>query len=103
MNMRTNKRENGGTDKTFQSSLEELHSKHETKHNFMAESYSLEQTRKVAKSYPLEQKKKEFSCIASFVGMDDLEFSKWLLSASPLQRSEVLQNYKRKKCEKNQK
>jgi len=102
VNSRTNEREKGGTDETVQSSLEELHSKNETKHTVMEKSYSLEEKRKVARSYSLEQKRKEFSCIASFMGMDDLEFSKWLLSASPLQRSEVLQNYKRKKkCEKN--
>lgn len=106
MNSRTNEREKGGTDKTLQSSLEELHSKNETKHTVMEKSYSLEEKRKVARSYSLEQKRKEFSRIASFMGMDDLEFSKWLLSASPHQRSEVLQNYKRKKkrkCEKKQK
>jgi hypothetical protein len=107
VNSRTNEREKGATDETVQSSLEELHSKkNETKHTVMEKSYSLEEKRKVARSYSLEQKRKEFSCIASFMGMDDLEFSKWLLSASPLQRSEVLQNYKRKKkrkCEKKQK
>ncbi|XP_066368083.1 switch 2-like isoform X1 [Miscanthus floridulus] len=99
VNSRTNEREKGGTDETVQSSLEELHSKNETKHTVMEKSYSLEEKRKVARSYSLEQKRKEFSRIASFMGMDDLEFSKWLLSASPLQRSEVLQNYKRKKKE----
>jgi len=59
----------------------------------------------VVKYDSLEQKRKEFSCVASFMGMDDLNFSKWLLAASPVQRSEVLQKYKMKKkrkCERNQ-
>ncbi|XP_072958335.1 switch 2 isoform X3 [Typha angustifolia] len=47
-----------------------------------------------------EQKRKEFRRIASFMGMDELEFSKWLLSASPLQRDEMLHNYKKKKRRK---
>lgn len=101
VNMRTDGREKGGADETVQGSLEELLSKNETKHTAMEKSYSSEEKRKVARSHSLEQKKKEFSCIASFMGMDDLEFSKWLLSASPHQRSEVLQDYRRKK--KNQK
>lgn len=97
VNMRTDGREKGGADETVQGSLEELLSKNETKHTAMEKSYSSEEKRKVARSHSLEQKKKEFSCIASFMGMDDLEFSKWLLSASPHQRSEVLQDYRRKK------
>lgn len=97
VNMRTDGREKGGADETVQSSLEELLSKNETKHTAMEKPYSSEEKRKLARSHSLEQKKKEFSCIASFMGMDDLEFSKWLLSASPHQRSEVLQDYRRKK------
>uniref|UniRef100_A0A0D9WMJ1 Helicase ATP-binding domain-containing protein n=1 Tax=Leersia perrieri TaxID=77586 RepID=A0A0D9WMJ1_9ORYZ len=50
-----------------------------------------------AKSYSLVQKKKEFNRIASFMGMNDLEFSKWLLSVSPLQRHEVLDRYRNRK------
>jgi DNA excision repair protein ERCC-6-like 2 len=93
-----------GTEETVQSSSEELQSKHETKHTVKVKSSSLE-NRKVVKHDSLEQKRKEFSRVASFMGMDDLEFSKWLLAASPVQRSEVLQQYKRKrnrKCEHNQ-
>lgn len=103
--MGTNGRDKDGTDETVESSSEELQSKHETKHTVKVKSSSLEQKRKVVKSYSLEQKRKEFSQIASFIGMDDLEFSKWLLAASPVQRSEVLQKFKRKrkmKCEHNQ-
>ncbi|OEL14625.1 Switch 2 [Dichanthelium oligosanthes] len=106
VNTGTNGRDKDETDETVQSSSEELQSKHETKHTVKAKSSSLEQKRKVVKSYSLEQKKKEFSRVASFMGMDDLEFSKWLLAASPLQRSKVLQKYKSKKkrkCEHNQK
>ncbi|URE20221.1 SNF2 family N-terminal domain [Musa troglodytarum] len=44
-----------------------------------------------------QQKRNEFRSIAHNMGMEELEFSKWLLSASPSQRIEVLQNYKKKK------
>jgi DNA excision repair protein ERCC-6-like 2 len=71
------------------SSSAELENKHETT-----------KCSATAKSYSAEQKKDEFSRIASSMGMSDLEFSKWLLAASPRQRSEVLQNYKRKKNRK---
>lgn len=99
MNMGTDGRYNVETDETVQSSSEsdELQSKHETKHTAKAKSTSLEKKKKVVKSYSLEQKRKEFSRIASFMGMNDLEFSNWLLAASALQRSEVLQKYKKKK------
>lgn len=97
MNMGTNARVKDKTDETVDSSSEELHSKDEIKHTVKAKCSSLEQKTKVARSFSPEQKRKEFSRIASFMGMDDLEFSKWLLAASPLQRSEVLQKYKRKK------
>ncbi|KAJ4782677.1 DNA repair/recombination protein [Rhynchospora pubera] len=44
-----------------------------------------------------DRKRKEFSCVASFMGMRELEFSKWVLSASPLERHECLENYKKKR------
>ena len=44
-----------------------------------------------------DQKRKEFSRVASSVGMNDLEFSQWLLSISPLQRQQVLDSHKRKR------
>ncbi|KAG1347415.1 Switch 2 [Cocos nucifera] len=44
-----------------------------------------------------EQKRKEFRCIAQYMGMEELEFSRWLLSASHWERNEMLQNYKKKK------
>jgi hypothetical protein len=44
-----------------------------------------------------EQKRKEFSRVASSMGMNDLEFSKWLLSVSPLQRQQVLDNHRNKR------
>uniref|UniRef100_A0A0A9DPP6 Helicase C-terminal domain-containing protein n=1 Tax=Arundo donax TaxID=35708 RepID=A0A0A9DPP6_ARUDO len=90
VNMRTNGRNNCAVDETVQRSSEKLPSKQEKKHTV------------TAKSYSVEQKRKEFNHIASFMGMSDLEFSKWLLSASPLQRSEVLQKYKRKKKKRKQ-
>jgi hypothetical protein len=103
--MGTNRRDKDGTDETVESSSEELQVKDETKHTVKMKSSSLEQKTKVVKFYSLEQKRKQFSRIASFMGMDDLEFSKWLLAASPIQRSEVLQKFKRKKkvkCEHDQ-
>ncbi|KAK3149815.1 hypothetical protein QOZ80_3AG0223310 [Eleusine coracana subsp. coracana] len=89
VNMRTNGRNDCAIDQMIQSSAEELENKHETTKLSV-----------MAKSYSMEQKKEEFSRIASFMGMSDLEFSKWLLTASPQQRSEVLKNYKRKKNRK---
>lgn len=44
-----------------------------------------------------EQKRKEFRRIARYMGMEELEFSKWLLSASHWERNEMLQNCKKKK------
>uniref|UniRef100_A0A0E0KFK3 Helicase ATP-binding domain-containing protein n=1 Tax=Oryza punctata TaxID=4537 RepID=A0A0E0KFK3_ORYPU len=86
VNMGTNEASNCAEDKTVPSHLEELQSKkNETMRTISAKSYSL------------VQKKKEFSRIASFMGMNDLEFSKWLLSVSPLQRHEVLDRYRNKK------
>lgn len=42
-------------------------------------------------------KRNEFRHIAHYMGMDCLEFSKWILSASPSKRLEVLQNFNKKK------
>ncbi|KAJ8643936.1 hypothetical protein MRB53_005684 [Persea americana] len=44
-----------------------------------------------------QKKSSEFGFIAQFMGMGKLEFSKWLLSASPSQREKVLQEYKNHK------
>ncbi|KAJ3678039.1 hypothetical protein LUZ60_001842 [Juncus effusus] len=44
-----------------------------------------------------ERKRKEFSHIALSKGMSEIEFSKWVISASAVERREVLQNYKKKK------
>lgn len=41
----------------------------------------------------MDWKKKEFSRLAQHMGMEELEFSKWLLAASSAQREKVLQNY----------
>lgn len=43
------------------------------------------------------KKKSQYSLIARFIGMDEVEFSKWLLSATPEECEKVLQNYKRRK------
>lgn len=55
---------------------------------------------KNGKPFSREQKRKEFRCIAQYMGMGELEFSKWLLSASHWERNEMLQNYKKKKKKK---
>lgn len=44
-----------------------------------------------------ERKRTQFSLIAQSMGMDELAFSKWLLSATPLERENVLLDYKKKK------
>lgn len=49
------------------------------------------------------QKRREFSRIARYMNMGELEFSKWLLSAPYLERMEMLQNYKKKNKKKKQK
>jgi DNA excision repair protein ERCC-6-like 2 len=48
------------------------------------------------------RKRKEFNRVASFMGMREIEFSKWVLSASPLERHKLLENYKKKKKEKEE-
>ncbi|KAL5730413.1 Swi5 complex subunit Swi2 [Ranunculus cassubicifolius] len=44
----------------------------------------------------MHNKKKQYSLVAKFMGMTEMEFSKWLLSSSPSKREEVLRDYKRK-------
>lgn len=44
-----------------------------------------------------DKKKKQYSLLAQFVGMGELEFSKWLLSATPLEREKVLRDFKKRK------
>ncbi|CAD5187037.1 unnamed protein product [Musa acuminata subsp. malaccensis] len=58
---------------------------------------SLERIYNVGRLSSEQWKRNEFRSIAHNMGMAELEFSKWLLSASPSQRIEVLQNYKKKK------
>ncbi|KNA16495.1 hypothetical protein SOVF_088640 isoform A [Spinacia oleracea] len=47
-----------------------------------------------------ENKKMEFSLIAQFMGMTEIEFSRWVISAAPFDREEVLHDYKRRRKEK---
>lgn len=42
-------------------------------------------------------KKARYSIIAPFMGMGEFEFSKWVISASPLERQKVLQDFKKRK------
>ncbi|XP_058730401.1 switch 2-like [Vicia villosa] len=44
-----------------------------------------------------ERKRAEFSLLAESMGMGELTFSKWLLSATPVEREKVLINYNKKK------
>ncbi|KAI5387826.1 switch 2 [Lathyrus oleraceus] len=44
-----------------------------------------------------ERKRTEFSLLAKSMGMEELAFSKWLLSATPVEREKVLINYNKKK------
>lgn len=46
------------------------------------------------------RKKSQYSLLAEFMGMEEVEFSKWLLSASPAEREKVLGEYKRSKKDK---
>uniref|UniRef100_A0A803QJG7 Switch 2 n=1 Tax=Cannabis sativa TaxID=3483 RepID=A0A803QJG7_CANSA len=39
----------------------------------------------------------QYSLLARFAGMGELEFSKWILTATPSEREEVLRDYKRRK------
>ncbi|KAK6919597.1 Helicase, C-terminal [Dillenia turbinata] len=44
-----------------------------------------------------DHKRAQYSLLARFKGMQEIEFSKWILSASPLEREQVLRDYKRRK------
>ncbi|KAM7495098.1 hypothetical protein LguiB_029707 [Lonicera macranthoides] len=46
------------------------------------------------------RKRSQYSVIAEFMGMEEVEFSKWLLSASPAEREKVLREYRRSKKDK---
>ncbi|GFZ05649.1 switch 2 [Actinidia rufa] len=43
------------------------------------------------------RKKGQYSLLAQFMNMGEVEFSKWLLSATPAEREKVLRDYKRKR------
>ncbi|XP_015881521.3 switch 2 [Ziziphus jujuba] len=43
------------------------------------------------------RKRAQFSLLAKFMGMGEIEFSKWLISATPSQRENVLREYKKRK------
>lgn len=54
-------------------------------------------SRKENASSAKDWKKREFSLLAQFMGMKEIEFSKWLLAAAPSEREKVLQDYKKRK------
>ncbi|CAA2977966.1 switch 2 [Olea europaea subsp. europaea] len=43
------------------------------------------------------QKRSQYSLLAQSMGMEEVEFSKWLLSATPAEREKVLRDYKKRK------
>lgn len=45
----------------------------------------------------MDQKRIQYSLLAKFMGMGELEFSKWVVSTTPLKREKVLQDYKKRK------
>ncbi|KAF7015151.1 unnamed protein product [Triticum aestivum] len=82
-----NERNDDATEERVEGTSEGLHSKKQIKPTAdRAKLRSVE-----------EQKRKEFSRIAACVGMNDLEFSKWLLSVSPMQRQRVLDDHRKKR------
>lgn len=44
-----------------------------------------------------ERKRAKFSLLAESMGMGEIAFSKWILSATPVEREKVLIDYKKKK------
>lgn len=44
-----------------------------------------------------DRKRAEYSRLARFAGMGEIEFSKWLISATPMEREKVLREYKKRK------
>lgn len=44
-----------------------------------------------------DQKKIQYNLISQFVGMEVIEFSKWVLAATPSEREKVLRDYKKRK------
>ncbi|XP_074264041.1 switch 2-like [Silene latifolia] len=55
----------------------------------------------VAETKPMsrENKKRQFSLVAQWMGMTELEFSKWVISASPRDREKTLRDYKKRRKE----
>ncbi|GMN53825.1 hypothetical protein TIFTF001_022949 [Ficus carica] len=49
-------------------------------------------------SSSMERKRIQYSVLAQSVGMEEVEFSKWLLSATPSERQNVLIDYKKRKA-----
>lgn len=44
-----------------------------------------------------DRKKIQYGLLAEFKGMDLVEFSKWVLSATPAERERMLENFKKRK------
>ncbi|KAK4342339.1 hypothetical protein RND71_038155 [Anisodus tanguticus] len=43
------------------------------------------------------RKRSQYSLLARFMGMEEVQFSKWLLSATPAEREKVLKDYRKRK------
>jgi DNA excision repair protein ERCC-6-like 2 len=52
------------------------------------------------KSSSRENKKRQFSLVARFMNMTELEFSNWILSAAPNDVEKALRDYKKRRKEK---
>ncbi|PRQ49961.1 putative DNA helicase chromatin remodeling SNF2 family [Rosa chinensis] len=51
-------------------------------------------------SVSMDRKRIQFSLLAKFMGMGEIEFSKWVVSAPPLEREKVIQDYKERNKKK---
>lgn len=47
-----------------------------------------------------DQKKAKYKLIAQFKGMNELEFSRWVISATPSEREKVLRDFKKREQKK---
>lgn len=60
----------------------------------------LDSGRENEKPSSMMRKKNQYSLLANFMGMKEIEFSKWLLSAAPAERAKVLRDFKKRKEQK---
>lgn len=46
---------------------------------------------------PMDQKRIQYSRLSKFMGLGELEFSKWVISATPMERERVLVDFRKRK------